>query len=68
LLLIFSHGLKRQLRLELRTLIALLEIFAYTGELTILVGDYSILNWDRCEFFDPVQEKPVFQPEILKVS
>ena len=46
----------------------MLEIFAYTGELTILVGDYSILNWDRCDFFDPVQEKPVFQPEILKVS
>ena len=52
----------------MRTLIALLEIFADTGELTILVGDYSILNWDRCDLFDPVQEKPVFQPEILKVS
>ena len=51
----------------MRARIALLEIFADTGELTIFVGDYSILNWDRCDFFKPVQEKPVFQPEILKV-
>ena len=52
----------------MRARIALLEIFADTGELTILVGDNSILNWDRCDLFYTVQEKPVFQPQILKVS